>query len=69
MNKNLQRYVGRIVSLNKEAFQKIATRAARSGKAVENAFLVAAADFKMSRLICYGANTRIAVCVNDVALV
>lgn len=69
MNKNLQRYVGRIVSLNKEAFQRIAARAARSGKAVENAFVVAAADFRMSRLICYGADTRIAVCVNEIALV
>lgn len=69
MNKHLQRYVGRIVSLNKEAFQRIAARAARSGKAVENAFLVAAADFRMSRLVCYGADMRITVCINEVALV
>lgn len=65
----LDRYVGRIVRLNKQAFQKIAQRAKRQGKALENCFLVAAVSREMRKLICYGADLRIAVSVSDVVLI
>lgn len=65
----LEMYVGRIVRLNKEAFEKIAQRARRHGEALENCFLVATVSREMSKLICYGANLRIMVSASDVVLV
>jgi len=69
MKKHLKNYVGRIVRLNKDAFQKIKEQAARSGEVVENYFLVASFSRQMRKLICYGGNMRIAVSLSDVALV
>lgn len=69
MNRQLQHYVGRIVRLNKATFQKIAEKAARSGEAVENFFVVATANQKMRKLVCYGANTRVSVSLADVVLI
>ena len=69
MKSELSKYVGRMVRLNKAAFQRIAERAARSGQIVENCFLVASISYELSQLVCYGANMRIAVSLSDVALV
>lgn len=68
----LERYVGRIVRLNKNAFQALLRRARRArseGAGVENCFVVAAISREMQTLICYGANLRITVAVADVVLV
>jgi len=66
---NLDKYVGHIVRLNKQAFQEIARRAKERGIALENYFLVSGVSRGMRKLICYGANFRIMVGVADVVLV
>lgn len=66
---DIERYVGRIVRLKQEAFEKISRRARRQGIALENCFIVAAVSREMRKLICYGASLRIAVEVSDVVLV
>jgi len=67
--KKLDKYVGRIVRLNKQVFEKIAARYHENGKVLENCFLVAAVGLGMSELICYGANLRIVVNVYEVAFI
>lgn len=67
--RQLEKYVGRVVRLNKELFQEMAHRARRRGTALENYFVVAAVSREMRKLICYGANLRIAVCASDVVLI
>jgi len=66
---NLEKYVGRIVRLNQQAFQEIAARAKRQGHVLENCFLVSAVSKEMRKLICYGASLRITVCPSDVVLI
>jgi len=65
----LSNYVGRIVRLNHLAFQEIKQRALRQGIALENSFVVAEVNRKLKKLICYGANFRLAVSASDVVLV
>jgi hypothetical protein len=65
----LQKYVGRIVSLNKRAYQAITEKARRQGVALENSFIVAAVSRRMRTLVCYGHNFRITVRAADVVLV
>lgn len=67
--KKLSRYVGRNVRLDQQAFQAVAQRGKGRGAAQENCFVVAAVSPDMSRLICYGANGRVAVGVSQVALI
>ena len=69
MKKELHRYVGRIVRLNKQVFHEIKNRAIRKGHALENCFLVTEVSRGVQKLICYGANFRIVVDVSDVVLV
>ena len=69
MNKKLDHYVGRIVRLNKQAFQEIKSRARHQGKVLENCFLVTEVSRGVQKLICYGANLRIVVSAADVVLV
>lgn len=64
-----EKYVGRIVRLNQRVFQEIAARAKSRGEALENLFLVSAVNREMHKLICYGANLRIAVGAADVVLI
>jgi len=66
---NLEKYVGRIVRLNKRAFEEIKKRAKRQGNALENCFLVAEVSRGVHKLICYGAGLRIIVGVSDVVLI
>jgi hypothetical protein len=65
----LERYVGRIVRLKHEAFQNIARRGRSNTATQENFFLVAAVSREMHKLVCYGANLRIAVGACDVVLI
>ena len=65
----LEKYVGRIVRLNRRAFQEVARRAQSHGAALENCFLVAGVSREMRKLICYGANLRIVVGAADVVLI
>ena len=65
----LEKYVGRIVRLNRRAFQEIARRAKNHGATLENCFLVAGVSREMRKLICYGANLRIVVGAADVVLI
>jgi DNA-directed RNA polymerase sigma subunit (sigma70/sigma32) len=67
--KKLDQYVGRIVRLNKQAFQELKNRAKHQGHVLENCFLVTEVNRGMQKLICYGANLRIVVSVADVILV
>lgn len=67
--KNHNAYVGRIVRLNQDVFQTVTQRARRHGESPENRFIVAAVSREMRKLICYGANFRVAVALSEVALV
>ncbi|MDP3538862.1 MAG: hypothetical protein Q8S26_09175 [Azonexus sp.] len=69
MKRKLEKYVGRVVRLNKAAFEKIKEQAGRSGEFLENYFLVASVSKQMRKLVCYGSNLRITVSLADVALV
>ena len=69
MNAKLQQYVGRIVRLKQQAFQKIRERAIRQGFSLENSFLVTEARENVKRLVCYGASFRVEVSIADVVLV
>jgi hypothetical protein len=64
----LNGYVGRIVSLKQENFRPLVRRAQRRGMDVENRFIVASVDGEMGKLICYGADFRVAVSAREVAL-
>ena len=57
----LEKYVGRIVRLKQQALQDVARRGKPRKEPLENCFLVAAVSREMRKLICYGANLRIAV--------
>jgi len=69
MKKRLDKYVGRIVRLNKLAFQEIKKRAIQQGVVLENCFLVAEVNQKIKKMICYGARFRVVVDFSDVILV
>ncbi len=66
---NLEGYVGRIVCLKQDAFQPVVRQAQRRGMALENRFIVASVNGDMNKLICYGADFRVAVKAAEVALV
>jgi hypothetical protein len=66
---NLNRYVGCVVRLKKQAFLAIKERARRQGIALDNCFIVATVSRKLRKLVCYGANFRIMVGVAEVVLV
>ena len=64
----LNRYVGRLVSLKQQAFERIAAYHRRHYPP-ENRFIVAAVGRGMRKLICYGANLRIEVSPSEVVFV
>ena len=64
-----EKYVGRIVRLKPPALHDVAKRGKRGHEPLENCFLVAAVSREMRKLICYGANLRIAVGAGDVVLI
>jgi hypothetical protein len=66
---NADRYVGHIVRLDQNAFQRLIEKARRRGFVPDNRFLVAAANRKLRKLICYNADFRITVSVSEVVLV
>lgn len=66
--KNLDKYVGRLVRLKQQALEDLARRTRLSRATLDNCFLVAAVNREMRKLICYGANIRIAVSASDVVL-
>ena len=69
MTQHLDKYVGRIVRLNRSAFTQISHRTRQRDVVSDNYFVVAEIRRKMHQLICYGANLRIVVGVADVVLV
>lgn len=69
MTMRLNDYVGRIVRLNKMAFDEIKDRALRRGLSLENSFLVADVNRRLKKIVCYGANFRVVVSLSDVVLV
>lgn len=69
MNNKLEKYIGRIVRLNSEAFQLIAERARAQGRILGNCFLVAGVSGKLRKLICYGESFRITVSLSEVSLI
>ncbi|HEX8963041.1 MAG TPA: hypothetical protein VF801_08545 [Rhodocyclaceae bacterium] len=64
----LDNYVGRMVRLKQESFVPIARRARRQGMDLENQFIVANVSPEERKLICYGADFRVAVSAREVAL-
>lgn len=69
MTQHLDKYVGRIVCLNQSAFRRLSQTAKQRGVIPDNYFVVAKTSRQMHKLICYGANLRIIVGVDDVVLV
>ena len=67
--KALEKYVGRYVRLNKKTFEELPRRRGQKEVEFENHFLVATISREMCKLVCYGANTRVAVGVGDVVLI
>lgn len=65
----LEKYVGRCVRLKKQAIDLLPRRRGQGHGEFENYFLVAAISREMNKLICYGADVRIAVGAADVVLV
>ena len=65
----LEKYVGRIVRLNTQAFADLVRLSKPSQTPLENCFLVATVSREMRKLICYGASLRIAVGAAEVVLV
>ena len=65
----LEKYVGRMVRLKQQAFQDLAKRGKPQRLPFENCFVVATVSREMRKLICYGANLRIAVGAGDVVLI
>lgn len=65
----LDKYVGHIVRLKQDVFQRIIALARRQGITPDNCFLVATVNRRLRKLICYGANFRITVSVSEVVLV
>ena len=65
----VEKYVGKIVHLNKEIFEELKTRAIHQGQLLENYFVVSAVSQNFKKLICYGANFRVVVDVSEVVLV
>lgn len=65
----LERYVGRIVRLNKDVFQDLARRSRANRTPPENCFLVAAVSREMRKLVCYGATLTVSVGASDVVLI
>ena len=66
---NHDKYVGRIVRLNQQAYRTLTSRAKNQNTVLENSFLVAGISREMHKLICYGANLRIIVGAADVVLI
>lgn len=66
---NPDRYVGHIVRLDQNAFQRLIEKARRRGLVPDNRFLVAAFNRKLRKLICYNADFRVTVSISEVALV
>ena len=65
----LEKYVGRMVRLKQQALQDIARRGKPRRLPLENCFVVATVSREMRKLICYGANLRVAVGAGDVVLI
>lgn len=68
MNK-LNSYVGRIVRLNQQVFQKVIARDKKRGDTPENSFIVATVSRGMRKLVCYGSHLRIEVSMSEVVFV
>lgn len=66
---NPDRYVGHIVSLERNLFQRLIAHAGRGGFIPDNRFLVGAASRRLRKLTCYNADLRVTVNITDVALV
>lgn len=66
--KKLDKYVGRVVRVNDWALRNI-KGIRRQSDALDSHFIVAAVSRESRKLICYGANMRIAVGAADVSLI
>ena len=66
---SLEKYVGRMVRLKQQALQDLARRGRPRLVPFENCFVVATVSREMRKLICYGANFRVAVGAGDVVLI
>jgi hypothetical protein len=66
---NPDRYVGHIVRLEQNVFQRLIEQARRRGFVPDNRFLVATANRRLRKLVCYNADFRVTVSVSEVALV
>lgn len=69
MERNIDKYVGRIVRLNQQTFREVSKRAIHQGVVFENCFVVAEVRRQKHQLICYGADLRIIVGASNVVLI
>lgn len=67
--KQMNKYIGRLVRLDKHIFNAIAERARARGITLENAFVVAQVGRQMRKLVCYGSCFRVTVSPADVVLI
>jgi hypothetical protein len=65
---NPDRYVGHIVRLERNAFKRLVEQARRPGVTSDNRFLVATANRRLRKLICYSADFRVTVSMSEVVL-
>jgi hypothetical protein len=66
---NPDRYVGHIVRLEQNVFQRLIEQARRRGFVPDNRFLVASVNRRLRKLICYSADFRVTVSMSEVVLV
>jgi hypothetical protein len=66
---NPDKYVGHIVALERSLFDRLVGGTVSRDVVPDNRFLVAAANRRMRKLICYNADLRVTVSISDVALV
>jgi hypothetical protein len=66
---NPDKYVGHIVRLERNLFQRLIAQARSQGSEPDNRFLVATASRRLHKLVCYNADFRVTVSVSEVALI
>ncbi len=68
MKNKLNRYIGRNVRLEDSTFRRVSDSTDKRYH-LENIFVVATVTHGTNKLICYGANRRIAVSLSEVVMV
>lgn len=65
----LDRYIGKVVRLNKQAFARLLEQTSSLQLMAGNRFLVSGINKRLNKLICYGSSIQVLVDPGDVVLV